>query len=52
MAEFFHMDGYGAYVWSAFGISAVVLILSFVLPLLEKNKIQNRIKRMLHEEQE
>jgi heme exporter protein D len=52
MAEFFHMGGYAAFVWSAYGISAAVLILSVVLPLVEKNKIQERIKRMLHEEQD
>ena len=25
MAEFFHMDGYGGYVWTAYGISALVI---------------------------
>ncbi len=26
MAEFLNMGGYGAFIWSAFGLSAVVLI--------------------------
>lgn len=26
MAEFFHMGGYGVFVWSAYGIAAAVLI--------------------------
>lgn len=26
MSEFFHMGGYAVYVWSAYGVSAVILI--------------------------
>ncbi|MCA8887805.1 MAG: heme exporter protein CcmD [Parvularculaceae bacterium] len=26
MAQFFSMDGYGGYVWSAYGLTAAVLI--------------------------
>ncbi len=25
MADFFHMGGYGAYIWSSFGIAALAL---------------------------
>ena len=52
MAEFLHMDGYGAYVWSSFAISAVVLILSVALPMLENKKLRRRIKQMNEQEQD
>jgi len=52
MTEFLHMGGYAAFVWSAYGISAVVLIASVLLPILEKNKIRKRIQRMLQEDQD
>ena len=31
MAEFFDMGGYARYVWSAWGISAVVLVITVAL---------------------
>lgn len=52
MAEFLHMGGYGAYVWSSFAISAVVLILSVAMPMRENKKIRKRIKQMMEQEQD
>ena len=52
MTEFLHMGGYGAFVWSAFGISAVVLILSLYLPMLNNKKIRKRIAQMIEQEQD
>ncbi|MGD8925720.1 MAG: heme exporter protein CcmD [Thioalkalispiraceae bacterium] len=52
MKEFLHMGGYAAFVWSAYGIATVVLIVSLILPLLENKKIRRHIVRMLHEEQD
>ena len=50
MSEFLYMGGHGGYIWSAFGITVVVLILSLVLPLIENKKIRKRIKHMLEQE--
>ena len=33
LEAFLHMGGYAAYVWSSYGLAAVVLILNIVLPL-------------------
>jgi heme exporter protein D len=30
MAEFFAMGGYAAFVWSAFGVTAVVIVVNIV----------------------
>lgn len=35
MSEFWDMSGYGFYVWSSFGITALVLALNVLLPLAQ-----------------
>ncbi len=52
MNEFFYMGGHGVYVWSAFAITAVVLVLSLVLPIIESKKLRKRINQMLEQEQD
>ncbi len=39
MYEFLNMGGYAFYVWSAYGISLVVLIINAVIPSLREKKI-------------
>jgi heme exporter protein CcmD len=36
VAEFFEMGGYGAYVWSSYGITLLVLMLNIVFSLYAK----------------
>ncbi|MDH5391599.1 MAG: heme exporter protein CcmD [Gammaproteobacteria bacterium] len=49
MKEFFHMGGYGFYVWLSYGIAAVVLISNIILPVYQRksmlNKLAKKIKR-------
>ena len=33
LQSFLHMGGYAFYVWSAYGLSFIVLVLNVVLPL-------------------
>ncbi len=47
MTEFLHMGGYGFFVWSCFGISAVVLIFNVVMPLVRHKQIKREIKGQL-----
>ena len=52
MSDFLNMGGYAAYVWSAYGISFVVLILNIILPIYrEKELIKSIQKRLQREEQ-
>ncbi len=46
MAEFLHMGGYGAYVWSAYGIAALVLIVNAVLPGRAERAALRRLARL------
>lgn len=45
--EFLHMGGYAAYVWSAFGLSFLVLLINFILPLNTEKKILRQLKKKL-----
>ncbi|MBT8420710.1 MAG: heme exporter protein CcmD [Gammaproteobacteria bacterium] len=43
MTEFFHMGGYGAYVWSAYGIALVILLIN----LIQARRCQRRVEKTL-----
>jgi heme exporter protein D len=43
--EFLSMGGYGAYVWPAYGLAAVVVIVNIVLPLKRLRKLKVDIRR-------
>mgnify|MGYP001821606943 FL=1 len=43
--EFFHMGGYGFYVWTSYGIALIVLLANMIAPLRQRRKILNDIAR-------
>jgi heme exporter protein D len=45
LSEFLHMGGYGFYVWSSFGLAAVVLAANLALPLLSRRRLQDELRR-------
>ena len=49
MQEFFYMDGKGLFVWSAYGITAIALILSVVLASRRKKRIFKEVEESLEE---
>lgn len=40
LSEFLHMGGYGFYVWTAYGIVALLLTLNTVLPILQHRRLK------------
>ena len=44
MSEFFHMGGYGNYVWSAMAIFVGVLALDAVAPLLKRRRVLRELR--------
>ena len=44
---FFSMGGYATYVWSAYGISFIVLFLNIILAIRNEYKTLNEIKKRL-----
>jgi len=49
MADFFAMGGYGAYVWTAYAVFGVVLLVDALTPLLQRRRalreLRGRLKR-------
>jgi heme exporter protein D len=43
--EFFHMGGYGFYVWTSYGIALFVLLLNIILPARQHRKLLTDIAR-------
>jgi len=50
LQEFFHMGGYGSYVWASYGLCAVVFIFNVIQSLSRQRKVlrelRNRIRRL------
>lgn len=43
-AQFFAMGNYGLYVWSAYGLAAVILALNVILPLRQRHTVRKRLR--------
>ena len=50
-SEFLSMGGYGAYVWTSYGIAAVVLIANLVIPVQRHRLLVSRLRRRIRQEQ-
>ncbi len=46
VAEFFHMGGYGFYVWGSFGVTLLLMVIEPMLLRGRRRAIQKRIARM------
>lgn len=42
-SEFINMGGYGAYVWSAYGIALIVMVLAIVIPMRNHKLLRKRL---------
>ena len=45
LREFLHMGGYGFYVWSAYGVTFVVLVANVLVPMLRARDLRARLAR-------
>lgn len=45
MREFLHMGGYGFYVWSAYGVTFVILVANVIVPVLRARELRTRLAR-------
>jgi len=46
VAEFFHMGGYGFYVWGSFGVTLLLMVIEPILLKGRRRAILKRISRM------
>ena len=47
LTQFFHMGGYAFYVWTAYAITTVLLVLNVYIPIRQAKSQQRRLRRML-----
>ena len=47
MAEFFDMGGYALYVWSSFGVTAVLMVIEPIMLRSRKQSVLQRISRII-----
>jgi heme exporter protein D len=51
-ADFINMGGHGLYVWLAYGLTTVLFVINFVLPVLHKRQLVKEQARKLRREQQ
>lgn len=51
-SEFLNMGGHGLYVWLAYGLTATLLVINFILPIRHKRQLQQEQARKLRREQQ
>jgi len=47
LAEFFHMNGFGFYVWSSFGMTALLMLGELILLKQQRRRLLQRLSRIL-----
>ncbi len=52
MSEFLDMDGYGAYVWSSFAITAVVMAINIIAARREQSAVLRQLARRAHAQEQ
>lgn len=45
LTEFLHMGGYAFYVWTSYGLAALILLINIVVPLRQRRKLLADIAR-------
>jgi heme exporter protein D len=45
--DFFSMGGYATYVWSAYGVSFIILFLNIILAIRKERKTMHELKSRL-----
>jgi heme exporter protein D len=45
LVTFLEMGGYARYLWPAYGLSMLVLLLNVIIPLLRERAIYRRLRR-------
>jgi len=49
--QWLNMGGYGAYIWSAYGLAAIVLVWNWLSPLLRRREVMRKLKSWYRQEE-
>lgn len=50
-SEFFHMGGYAVYVWSSYGLAAVLLAWIFISPIFSRKRVIKELRMKYRQQQ-
>jgi len=50
LSAFVDMGGHGQFVWSAYGISLVVILFNFIRPVILKKRNETNVRKQLESE--
>lgn len=45
VSEFFHMGGYAAYVWFSYGLTTVLFVITWILPVMKRKAFLKKLAR-------
>ena len=51
MMEFFHMGGYAFYVWGAYGLAFVILLINLIQPVFCQRRTEKELVRRMRLEE-
>jgi len=49
--EVLHMGGHGVYVWAAYGLTLLVLVVNVIAPILKRKALVKELKRSIAREE-
>lgn len=47
---FFNMGGYALYVWSAYGLAALILVANLVIALRRRKQVEEAVTRFIRQQ--
>ena len=50
MSEFFNMGGYAGFVWPAYGLALVILVVNIVIPRRSERQLREQIAHRIRRE--
>lgn len=46
ISEFLHMGGYAFYVWTSYGLTVLVLVMNYLLPIRHERKLIRKLSNL------
>jgi heme exporter protein D len=46
-SEFISMDGYGVYIWSAYGFAIVILVINVIIPMRRRSVVLRALRQLI-----
>ncbi len=50
MSEFFYMGGYAGYVWFSYGLTVVLFVMTWLMPVMQRKATLKKLARRLEKD--